>query len=433
VTAPSPGRDAGALDWPSLRALEREHGPSFLLLDLAAFARNCRDLLAAFRHLYPRTQIAYSYKTNYIPRLCREADRLGGYAEIVSGLEYELARRIGVDPRRIIFNGPLKEEQDLERALLAGSVVNLDATIELDLVERIAARHPGAALHLGLRCNFPLEEGRVSRFGLDVASGELEAAAARLARLPNAVPVGLHCHFSTGERSLRSYALRTRRLIELTARCFGPRPPRMLNIGGGYFSRMDPFLRRQFDCPVPSFEEYAQAVATQVAAAWPGDDGPELVLEPGAAVTGDVLRFVAKVIGVKRVQRRAVALVAGSIHVIKPTLHGKQLPVSIVRAAAGGRNDAEDGPVDLVGYTCMEHDCLFKELEGPVAAGDYAVFEQVGAYTVVMKPPFIRAAPAVLVREPDGSVSVARRAERFEDLFATYDLDAGETADGIRR
>ena len=56
--------------------------------------------------------------------------------------------------------------------------------------------------------------------------------------------------------------------------------------------------------------------------------------------------------------------------------------------------------------------------------GDFVVFENVGAYTVVMKPPFIQPAPAILVHDGSSSFGVAKRAERWEDLFATYSLPA---------
>ena len=145
------------LTWRTLRELEHDFGEAFFVLDLQAFQRNYKDFLDAFGAIYPRSRIAYSYKTNYIPRLCEEVDRLGGYAEVVSTMEYDLARRVGVDPRRIIFNGPYKSENDLERALLAGSLVNLDADYEVALVESIACRHPQIKLTVGLRCNFELD------------------------------------------------------------------------------------------------------------------------------------------------------------------------------------------------------------------------------------------------------------------------------------
>jgi diaminopimelate decarboxylase len=420
------------LSWEALKELERDFGAAFFLLDLAAFRANYEEFLEAFRSIYPRSRIAYSYKTNYIPRLCSEVDKLGGYAEVVSGMEYELALRIGVDPEGIIFNGPYKSEGELERALLAGSLVNLDAAYELALVEEIARRHPRATLTVGLRCNFALEDGYSSRFGFDADDGDFLNAIERLTGIENCVVAGLHCHFSTGQRSVESYALRTRRLLDLSASCFRHQPPRLLNVGGGFFSKMSPELRSQFSCPVPSYQEYAAVIASEVAAAFPGADGPELILEPGAALTADVMYFVAKVVARKRVRSREFALVAGSVHNIKPTLHAKQLPMKVVHAADDRAEPAAEFPVDVVGYTCMEHDCLHRGYRGAVQPGDFVVFENVGAYTVVMKPPFIRPAPAILLWDGGHFLAVARRAEGFDDLFGAFDFPEQSEAAPIR-
>jgi diaminopimelate decarboxylase len=340
-------------------------------------------------------------------------------------MEYDLALRVGVDPTRIIFNGPYKRAEDLERALLAGSIVNLDAEYEVAAVEEIARRHPQTRLTLGLRCNFALDDTRSSRFGFDVEDDGIAKVFERLERIESCVVAGLHCHFSTGQRSVASYAQRTRRLLELSARCFRQRPPRFIDVGGGYFSRMSPALRSQFACPVPSYQQYAAAVAGEVAAAFPAA-GPELILEPGAAITTDVMRFAAKVIARKRVRAREIALVAGSVHNIKPTLHDKQLPMRVARAPDDLPAPAAGTPVDVVGYTCMEHDCLYRDCKEAMRPGDFVVFDSVGAYTVVMKPPFIQPAPAIVVDEGGGAFTLARRPERCDDLFATYSFSVQE-------
>jgi diaminopimelate decarboxylase len=230
---------------------------------------------------------------------------------------------------------------------------------------------------------------------------------------------GLHCHFSTGQRSVESYTQRTRRLLQLSARIF-PHPPRFINIGGGFFSKMSPELRSQFPCPVPSYHEYATAVAAELAAAFPDANGPELVLEPGAALIADAMCFVTKVIALKRLRSRQVALVAGSIHNIKPTLHQKQLPMSIIREFGESCEPRGEGPIDVVGYTCMEHDCLYRGCEQTLRPGDFLIFENVGAYTIVMKPPFIRPAPAIVTYDNGEGFTVAKHRECFDDVFAAY-------------
>jgi hypothetical protein len=51
---------------------------------------------------------------------------------------------------------------------------------------------------------------------------------------------------------------------------------------------------------------------------------------------------------------------------------------------------------DIVGSSCMESDCLYRGYQGELKPGDYVVFDNVGAYTNVLRPPFINPAPPIL-------------------------------------
>jgi diaminopimelate decarboxylase len=58
-----------------------------------------------------------------------------------------------------------------------------------------------------------------------------------------------------------------------------------------------------------------------------------------------------------------------------------------------------------------------------VDIGDYAVFDNMGAYTVVFKPPFIRPNPSIVTYDSEtGSYCLSRRAETFDDVFASYSI-----------
>jgi hypothetical protein len=71
----------------------------------------------------------------------------------------------------------------------------------------------------------------------------------------------------------------------------------------------------------------------------------------------------------------------------------------------------------------MEGDILHPGVPGELRVGDFLVFQHVGAYASVFKPPFIRPAPAMLSYAPSGETfSVARRRERLDDLLSTYVL-----------
>jgi diaminopimelate decarboxylase len=400
--------------------LAHEHGDAFYLVHLDRFRDNLRALVGAFRAGYPRTALGYSYKTNYLPVLCRIADEEGCYAEVVSRMEYDLARRLGVPGSRVIFNGPLKSADDLEAALLAGALVNVDSLAEVEAIERLAGRRSAARLRVGLRCNFALAEGHASRFGL--AGDELAEARARLGRLAACDLEALHCHFSA-RRDRDSFRARAERMVDIARALFPGAPPALLDLGGGLFGRLPAELSAQFANEVPDWDAYARAVGPVLAAAFPGPAAPELVLEPGAAVVADAVEFVCRVAALKRLGSRRVAVVTGSVQNVKATPNPVRLPLRAVRAPAAARGAGLPGPVDVMGYTCMEVDVLQPDFPGELAIGDFLVFGNVGAYTSVFKPPFIRPAPAMLACTASGDAfPVVRRGETLDDLLATYAL-----------
>ena len=78
--------------------------------------------------------------------------------------------------------------------------------------------------------------------------------------------------------------------------------------------------------------------------------------------------------------------------------------------------------VDLVGYTCMEDDYIaVGQLLPRLEVGDLLRIRGVGAYTTVLKPPFIRGAPPIYLLTGDRVVT-ARREETADDLLACYEL-----------
>ena len=110
----------------------------FYLLESDNFRQNYEDLAAAFRKYYPKFNIAYSYKTNYTPKLARIVDSLGGYAEVVSDMELEIALRSGITPAKIIWNGPIKNPHKVRELLFTGGTVNLDSIHELENLRALA-------------------------------------------------------------------------------------------------------------------------------------------------------------------------------------------------------------------------------------------------------------------------------------------------------
>lgn len=152
------------------------------LFNADRFIRNFTDLQNEFRKIYPNTRIAYSYKTNFIPEIGKLVDNLGGYAEVVSSMEYEIAAEaVLCDSERIIYNGLLPEECMLANLELGGKV-NVESMECLNYV----LENTSGEVKTGIRIGAP-----DSRFGFQ--ESEIFDVLARIVEAKKKV-AGIHCH-----------------------------------------------------------------------------------------------------------------------------------------------------------------------------------------------------------------------------------------------
>lgn len=402
------------LNYEQIKEISSSYGDAFYLLDSAQFCCNYEALLKAYKTYYTNTCISYSYKTNYIPKLCKAVNDLGGYAEVVSHMEYELAKKIGVDPSRIIFNGPLKYEYAVRELALAGGLINLDHADEAQLILQIARENKTKEIRVAMRVNFDI--GRdISRFGFDVSSKEFGQILHLLLKEENLKVEGFHCHFSP--RDMQSWENRIRELDKFLEEKV-PFVPAYLSLGGGLFGKMAPSLQAQFDVEIPTYQDYAKIVGTYFSDRYgkSGSTKPRLFMEPGSALAGDCMGFVAKVANIKAVRGKSIATVLGSIYNINPTLNGKNPPIRIISDSSGQEQCYE--ALDIAGYTCIETDYLYKGYCGPLKVGDYILFQNVGSYSIVLKPPFIMPNfPVVEVNEQRKEIELIKAAETVDDIF----------------
>lgn len=399
------------MDKQIIEQLRSEYGEAFYLLDSAQFRMNFAELKTAFNNIYPNWNIAYSYKTNYTPKLCKIVNELGGYAEVVSEMELEIAKRVGCKMDRVIWNGPIKNVPIMEQFLLDGGTINIDSIEELEQVQDIHNRHADKLIHVGIRCNYDVNDGAVSRFGFDIDGAEFMEAVKFATTTKNVKFINFQCHFA--KRQIAYWPARAKGMVDLIDR-LGIIPER-IDIGGGLFGKMADSLRAQFSCEIPDYEAYAKAAA-QVFADYFADKDvkPELLIEPGSAVVGDCMKFIGTVKTIKNVRGKWIATVLGSQKNISMT--GINPPMEVI-AMGGEQKEYKD--LDFVGFTCIEGDVLYHNYTGKLAHQDAIVISNCGSYSLVMKPPFILPNFPVLDIS-EGKTEVIKRAEDFDDLFHTF-------------
>jgi diaminopimelate decarboxylase len=401
--------------YPALAKRAAALGDTFYVYDEEKFARNFREFLAVFRTIYAPTTIAYSYKTNYLPAICKKAAALGAFAEIVSSMEYEIVKGLRLDGPRVIFNGPCKDSRTTEAVLVGGGIVNVDSGADLELILAIARKHPGRTLRVGVRCNLR-GELPFSRFGIDVGGKEFAATIAALRARRNVQLAGLHCHYPS--RDLESFRERAEALLRVCDTIWDE-PPEFLNFGGGFAGKMPGSLKSQFDYAIPAYEDYAEAIAGPVAKRFgTGGKRPRLFVEPGTGIVADCMSLVTRITTVKLIRDKAVAVCGASVFNTSPTAKSIRLPITVVGRAKKSRARAG---TDIVGYTCIESDYLARDLQQRVVAGDFVVIDNVGSYSIVMKPPFILPnVPVVRWTSSTRGYQILKRAERPRDLLQTF-------------
>ena len=401
------------IDADILNKLRGEYGEAFYLLDSAQFRANFLELKEAFSSIYPNFNIAYSYKTNYTPKLCKIVNELGGYAEVVSEMEAELAVRIGVDPEKIIWNGPIKNPKMLESFLLKGGTVNMDSMEECHHIEKIAKQHTDSVFHVGIRCNFDVKDGVLSRFGFDIDSNDFKKVLKFVCDTSNIKLMNLQCHFA--KRQLEYWTARTQGMLNLVDR-IGVVPER-IDLGGGLFGKMEDSLKEQFSTEIPCYGDYAKVIVPLFAEHFKNmEKKPELIIEPGSALVGDCMKFAGTIKTIKQVKGKTIVSVLGSQKNI--SMAGVNPPIEIY---AMGKEQQMYVNIDFVGFTCIESDTLYINYTGKLAEEDMAVISNCGSYSLVMKPPFILPNFPVLDIS-EGKTEVIKRGETFEDVFHTFSM-----------
>ncbi len=403
--------------------IEAEFGSPFYIFDETAFRKNYDDIVSAFGRRYAKFILAYSYKTNYTPYLCEIVKSKGGFAEVVSRLEYDLALNVGQKPNKIVFNGPVKHYEDIDLALKNDSIVNLDSWSEIDHLARYAKKNPNRKIKVGLRINIGLsdkngrshiqERFKTGRFGFDPSDSNMKKVVSRLSSIGNITVNSLHGHTSTTSRNVWCYRIVTETLCRIAAR-FVPDTVEYINIGGGIFGYIPPQMRW---AKTPSFDDYAKAVCRVLKTdKWARRRKPCLMLEPGIAMAANALSFVTKVISIKNIRGRVFVTVDGSGYNVQPTSHKINHPYQIIRKNEGAHRCV----FSVVGSTCMEKDYLLMEITDRLPdVGDFIKIDSVGAYTVVLTPPFINPAPAIVVGKGN-TFKLVRSRQTLNDIFKNY-------------
>jgi len=404
------------IDGLAVRSLMEKYGSPLFLLSEKKLRETYRTAYQAFSSRYPKVQFAWSYKTNYLNAVCRIFHQEGAWAEVVSGFEYDKALFNDVPGNKILFNGPLKTEEELKKAIDNQSVVHLDHFDELFGLIRLTDRMK-KKVRVAIRINmdtgiFP----KWDRFGFSYENHEAWRAIEFIIKSDHLDLVGLHTHIGTYILSTQAYRIAAQKMSTLAidvSTSYG-HMVQYLDLGGGFASANT--LKGAYHTAadvVPSFDAYADAVTSVILQQnWPGGNPPHLFLETGRALVDDAGYLLSTVKATKRLPdgRRALILDAGVNMLFTSFWYDLEV-------LPGEETTSSSDETDIVGPLCMNIDVIRKNLNYPLLEpGDPVVIPRIGAYNMTQWLQFITYRPPVYLIDENANVHLIRRGEDLQYL-----------------
>lgn len=368
---------------------------------------NIDQLYTAFFRRFPRFIFGYSYKTNYASAVLRIVHHKGGYAEVVSPMELAHAKQFVAD-NRIIYNGVIQDVEDKAMLAVNGGIVNVENLTELRRINDYL-REVDMAANIGIRVNLPMSGMDTSRFGIELSPENISI----IKGLSNIVVSSVHCHVAFS-RSLDTWREKADKMAQ-AAKALGAH---IIDLGGRMYGPMNPKLAAQFDCEIPTFQDYADCLYDVLSRHYGYEDMPTLIVEPGTTLISNAQSLLTTVADIKTVQGKTVCtLDAKKLDITVIGESTKTFPYYVINHGGGRVTDAS-----MCGCTCLESDRLVEGYTGPLDIGDRVLFDNIGAYSNVVSPNFIQGTPGMALYNPDAFVkfSIVKLQDSFATVFGEY-------------
>lgn len=346
--------------------------------------------VAALRAALPAgIRLHYAIKANPMPALVQHmAGQLDGL-DVASGGELKVALDAGCNPAQISFAGPGKRRAELEQAVAAGVLLNVESFREARELAEISAQ-TGWPARVAVRVNpdFELKSsgmkmgGGPKQFGVDA-----EQVPALLADIRHMGLAFEGFHLFAGSQNLKAEAIvdAQQQSFDLALRLaeHAPSPVKSLNLGGGFGIPYFPGEARLELAPIgANLAAIAEAAAHKL-------PGAELVLELGRYLVGEAGIYVCRVMD-RKISRDQVFLVTdgGMHHHLSASGNFGQVIRKNYPVRVGNRMDTPATEIaSVVGPLCTPLDLLADRMPlAPAEPGDLVVIFQSGAYGISASP-----------------------------------------------
>ena len=358
----------------------------FYVYDSSVMARKVQELRAAL----PReVEIHYAMKANPMPEVVRHFAGMVDGIDVASAGEMDVALAAGMAPELISFAGPGKTPDELERAVAAGIIINMESELEMRRIAEIARRtstRPKVAVRVNpdfeLKTSGMKMAGGPKQFGVDA-----EQAPQMLDQLATLPLEFWGFHIYSGSQNLRPEILveaqqKTVALAIALAQ-HAPAPVRMLNLGGGFGI---PYFPGERPLALDPIAENLTNLVPVIRDALPA---AAIAVELGRYLVGESGAYVCRVLD-RKVSRGHVFLITdGGLHhhLAASGNFGQVIRKNYPVLVANRVHEPVGENVSVVGPLCTPLDLLADRMDLPTArVGDLIAVFQSGAYGYTASP-----------------------------------------------
>jgi diaminopimelate decarboxylase len=391
-----------------IRSIAQSVGTPFYLYSRRTLERHFRVFDAAFASV-PHI-VCYAVKANSNLALLKLFVDWGSGFDVVSGGELFRVLQVGADPRKVIYAGVGKREDEIDYALQSDILFfNVESPAELAVIS-VRAKALKKKARVSLRVNpdvDPRTHPYIStglqkhKFGIDIKKSVALYKSAQ--RLPGLEIVGASCHIGSQITQLEPFVEAIEKVKDLV---LGLRAEKLhieyLDIGGGLG------ITYHKETP-PDPKTYGEAITARAK-----DLDCTLVFEPGRVIVGNAGILVTRVLYTKTNQEKNFFIVdAGMNDLLRPSLYGSFHDIWPVR-----RTRSHPVIADVVGPVCESADFFAKDRPVPkLGAGDLVAIMSAGAYGFTLSSNYNSRPRAAEILADGERFYVIRQRESYQDLI----------------
>ncbi len=391
---------------------------------------NYKALEEAFKNSFLNTEIYYSIKTNYELQILKTLLRLKSNGEAASSLEVVIATKAGFSPSKLILDGPVWTDEEIEYCIRKGiklfNVDSLDMMKRLNAVARSLRKKVKVSFRIYPEIRVSLLKGfienYIAKFGIPISDAINVYRQAK--QMSNVIPVAISTHIGSMITAPDSYEKTIDKLIKLAFELKNELKIDIeeINIGGGFgvqslnfYSIHNVILNKAGIArysKASSIEEFGKRIGTRFRQKLQQYKLPEirLVLEPGRFLVSDSGILLTKVISVKK----DWIFIDGGINLIPESIffirRGFIIPSKITKKNVKKYN--------IAGPTLNTADVLAVKQSLPdVKVNDLVIVLDAGAYSLSRSNQFTMLRPDVIYIDKDKKINFLRKKEKPDDIL----------------